>query len=176
MFLAIPLLTFSQIDDPRQKHYVRTVRPILMDHCYSCHNGEDKKAGIDFDNFYFISSIINRGELFQNIVHEITNRTMPPDTRPALTQSEIDTVQFYINSYLEAALAEKDPGLIAPRRLNNQEYKYVIQDLLSMEVDVDSIFPSDPSGGAGFDNHARVLYMSPLLIDRYLDKWKIIIK
>ena len=169
MFLAISLFAWAQPDDPRQKHYNRMVRPLFMKHCYPCHNGEDKKAGIDFDNYYFISSIVRNGELFQKVVQHVGDRTMPPEMRPSLKQREIDTITYYINSYLQAALAEKDPGLIPPRRLSNQEYKYVIKDLLNLEVDVDSIFPSDPSGGAGFDNHAAVLYMSPLLIERYFD-------
>lgn len=169
MLMGIPLLLIAQPDDPRQKHYQRTVRPIFMEHCYTCHNGEDKKAGIDFDNFFFISSIVRNGELFQKIVEQVENRTMPPEMRSPLDQKEIDTVTYYINSYLQAALSEKDPGLIPPRRLSNQEYKYVIKDLLNLEVAVDSIFPSDPSGGEGFDNHAAVLYMSPLLVERYFD-------
>jgi len=169
MCMAISLFARAQPDDPRQKHYNRSVRPLFMKHCYSCHNGEDKKAGIDFDNYYFISSIVRNGELFQKVVQHVSDRTMPPDKRPPLKRTEIDTITYYINSYLQAALAEKDPGLIPPRRLSNQEYKYVIQDLLNLEVDVDSIFPADPSGGAGFDNQAAVLYMSPLLIERYFD-------
>jgi len=169
VFMGISWCTIAQPDDPRQKHYNRAVRPLFMKHCYSCHNGEDKKAGIDFDNFYFISSIVRNGELFQKVVEQVEDRTMPPDMRPALKQKEIDTIGYYINSYLQAALAEKDPGLIPPRRLSNQEYRYVMKDLLNLEVDVDSIFPSDPSGGEGFDNHASVLYMSPLLVERYFD-------
>jgi hypothetical protein len=169
LILVLPLLLKAQVDDPRQKHYQRNVRPIIMEHCYPCHNGEDKKAGIDFDNYFFISSIVRNGEVFQKIVEQVDNRSMPPEMRPRLSQTEVDTVTYYINSYLRAALEEKDPGLIPPRRLSNQEYRYVINDLLGLEVDVDSIFPSDPSGGEGFDNQASVLYMSPLLIERYFE-------
>lgn len=169
LLLATTLLVRAQPDDPRQKHYGRSVRSLLMKHCFSCHNGEDKKAGFNLDNYFFISSLVRDGELFQKVVHHVNNRTMPPDTRPPMKQTEIDTISFYISSYLQAALDEKDPGLIAPRRLNNQEYRYVIQDLLNLEVNVDSLFPADPSGGAGFDNHASVLYMSPLLMERYFE-------
>lgn len=169
IFLMISLVALAQPDDPRQKHYQRNVRPIFMENCFPCHNGEDMKAGINFDNYFFISSIIRSGELFTKIIHEVNNRTMPPDTRPALTQNEVDTIVYYIDSYLQAALAEKDPGLIPPRRLNNQEYKYVMEDLLNLEVNVDSIFPADPSGGEGFDNQAGTLYLTPMLIDRYFD-------
>ncbi len=169
IFLTISLMSKAQPDDPRQKHYVRNVRPIFMESCFPCHNGEDMKAGINFDNYFFISSIIRNGELFENIIHEVENRSMPPDNRPPLTQAEVDTITYYINSYLQAALAEKDPGLIPPRRLNNQEYRYVIKDLFNIEVNVDSLFPSDPSGGEGFDNQAGTLYLTPLLIERYFE-------
>ncbi len=169
LFWGLYAFVSAQPDDPRQKHYQRNVRPILYKHCFPCHNGEDNKAGINFDNYFFISSIVRRGELFQEIIHQVENRTMPPDTRPALSQREIDTVTFYLDSYLQAALDEKDPGLVPPRRLNNQEYHYVIKDLLHVEVNVDSIFPSDPSGGGGFDNQAGTLYLTPLLIERYFE-------
>ncbi|MDA0195442.1 MAG: DUF1592 domain-containing protein [Bacteroidetes bacterium] len=168
-FAAISLYVTAQPDDPRQRHYGNSVRSLLKTHCFACHNGEDKKGGFDLDGYFYLSSVIRNGELFQKVVTHVSERTMPPDTKPPLKQMEIDTITFYINSYLKAALAEKNPGLIAPRRLNNQEFKYVIQDLLNIEVDVDSIFPADPSGGGGFDNHADVLYMSPLLIERYFE-------
>ena len=169
ILLALSLFVHAQPDDPRQKHYQRSVRPILYENCFPCHNGEDNKAGINFDNYFFISSIVRRGELFQKIIREIEHRTMPPDTRSPLTQKEIDTVTYYLNSYLQTALAEKDPGVIAPRRLNNAEYRYVIKDLLDVAVNVDSLFPDDPSGGEGFDNQASTLYLTPLLIERYFE-------
>lgn len=170
------LAVVAQPDDPRQKHYGRAVRPIFMEKCFTCHNGEDNKAGINFDDFFFISSLVREGELFQKIVKVVEDRSMPPDNRPPLQQAEIDTISFYVNSYLQAALDEKDPGVIPPRRLNNQEYKYVIHDLLDIEINVDSLFPSDPSGGEGFDNQAGTLYLTPLLIERYFDAAEMIVE
>ena len=167
--LSTCLLLRAQVDDPRQRHYNRTVQPILRKHCYGCHNGEDKKGGIAINDHYFISAIVRNGELYQNVVEAIEAKSMPPDIRPPMEADEIDTVTHYLRSYLQSALAEKDPGIIAPRRLNNQEYRYAIEDLLGLQIDTDSIFPADPSGGAGFDNHAGVLYMTPLLVERYFE-------
>ena len=169
MLLQICLSLQAQVDDPRQRHYNRTVQPILRQHCYGCHNGEDKKGGVAINDHYFISSIVRNGELYQKVVEAIETKSMPPDIRPAMEMAEIDTVVHYLRSYLQSALAEKDPGIVAPRRLNNQEYRYAIKDLLGLEVNTDSIFPADPSGGAGFDNHAGVLYMTPLLVERYFE-------
>ncbi|MEM7367872.1 MAG: DUF1592 domain-containing protein [Bacteroidota bacterium] len=176
LILSSCLLAIAQPDDPRQKHYSRNIRPIFRKHCTSCHNGEDNKAGINFEGYDFIVKVVRDGELFHQVINAVETGSMPPEIRPRMSQSEIDTLKFYINGYLEAALAEKDPGLISPRRLNNQEYKYAIQDLLGIELNVDSIFPSDPSGGAGFDNQARTLYVSPLLMERYFETADILLE
>ena len=160
----------AQPDHPRQQHYWDEIRPIIAKHCYHCHNGEDNKAGINLERYDFIISIVRDGELFHDIIEVMQARTMPPpDTRPPMSQPEIDTFVTYINIYLQEALAEKDPGIISPRRLNNQEYRYAMIDLLDIELDVDSIFPADPSGGGGFDNQARTLYLTPLLMERYYE-------
>lgn len=169
VFLTLCLFVVAQPDDPRQRHYSRNIRPILKKHCYNCHNGEDKKAGINFEAYDFIIKVVRDGEMFHKAMEAVSERTMPPEIRPPMPQADIDTFNFYINGYLQKALEDKDPGLIYPRRLNNQEYKYTIKDLLGVELNVDSIFPSDPSGGAGFDNQARVLYLSPLLMERYFE-------
>lgn len=169
IFLTLSLSLAAQPDDPRQNHFWNTVRPIIRQHCYSCHNGEDNKAGINLERYDFIISIVRDGELFHKVMEVVENGTMPPDIRPPMSQAERDTLNFYVNSYLQKALEEKDPGLILPRRLNNQEYKYAIEDLLGLTVKVDSLFPADPSGGAGFDNQASTLYLSPLLMERYFE-------
>ena len=169
VFLSIGGVLIAQPDDPRQKHFWKTVRPIIREHCYSCHNGEDKKAGLNLERYDFIVAIVRDGERFHKVLEVVENGTMPPDIRPPMPQEDKDTLNFYINAYLQKALEEKDPGLIYPRRLNNQEYRYAIKDLLGIEVAVDSIFPSDPSGGAGFDNQAKTLYASPLLVERYFE-------
>ena len=152
-----------------QRHYWDVVRPIFFKHCTSCHNSEDNKGGLNIESYDFIVKIKRDGERFEKIVHQISTREMPPEIRPPMTQDEIDTVTTYINKYLQDALAEKDPGNVFPRRLNNREYRYTMLDLLGIEVNTDSLFPSDPSGGAGFDNQARVLYLMPLLMERYYE-------
>ncbi len=167
--LAFSPSLLAQKEDPRQAHYWQTVRPILRQHCTSCHNGEDKKGGINLERYDFIISIVRDGELFSKVIEVVNEGSMPPEIRPPMSQGEIDTLTHYINNYLETALAEKDPGIISPRRLNNQEYRYTLIDLLGVDVDTDSIFPADPSGGAGFDNQARILYLSPLLLERYFE-------
>ncbi|MCB9951582.1 MAG: DUF1587 domain-containing protein [Planctomycetaceae bacterium] len=52
------------------------------------------------------------------------------------------------------------------RRLNRNEYRNTIRDLIGVNADV-SGFPQDPPAG-GFDNNGRALTVSPLLMELYL--------
>lgn len=163
-------------DRPRERHYQRNVRPIMRKHCVSCHNAEDKKGGLNLERYDFTFGIVRDGARFTKVIDMVKDGSMPPDFKPALKQKEIDTLTFYLNKYIEDALAEKDPGLIAPRKLNNREYRYTIQDLLGIKIDTDSLFPSEASGGSGFDNQARVLYITPLQMERYYQASELIVE
>ncbi len=121
------------------------------------------------DDFSFIVAIQRRGEVFVKLIDHVENGTMPPEGKPPLSKMEKDTLLFYINKYLKDALDKPDPGLITSRRLSNREYEYAIQDLTGVVVNTDSLLPRDPGGGEGFDNFARTLYITPLLMERYFD-------
>jgi hypothetical protein len=82
LLLSICSLAATQPDDPRQKHFWQSVRPIMRKHCYSCHNGEDKKAGLNLERYDFIIAIVRDGERFHKVMEVVKNGTMPPDIRP----------------------------------------------------------------------------------------------
>jgi hypothetical protein len=52
-------------------------------------------------------------------------------------------------------------------RLNRTEYANAIRDILHLEVDATGLLPPDDSG-AGFDNIADMLVVSPALVDGYV--------
>src|SRR5690606_39182759 len=74
-----------------------------------------------------------------------------------------------IDSVLQSSLKEHKPGHIVIRRLSHSEYQYTVQDLLGVEFDAKRYFPSDASGGGGFDNQGGALYITPLKFERYYD-------
>ncbi|MDH3651905.1 MAG: DUF1592 domain-containing protein, partial [Saprospiraceae bacterium] len=127
----------------------------------------DKKAGINLDRFDFVVHVIRSGELFQKVVAAIEENKMPPPSSPAMSNADRDTMVAGILKILEKALAKPDPGPTVMRRLSHREYMYTIRDLLGVDFDALSYFPAEASGGEGFDNQAGVLYMTPLLMERY---------
>lgn len=153
-----------------QRHYWDVVKPIFDENCNrACHNADDKKGGLNLNQFDFILSIQRQGEVFLRVIEHVENGTMPPEDRRPLTVTEKDTLLFYIKKYIKDALEKPDPGLITARRLSNHEYEYAIQDLTGISIKTDSLLPRDPGGGEGFDNFSGTLYITPLLMERYFE-------
>ncbi len=66
-----------------------------------------------------------------------------------------------------AAAKQPNPGRTETlRRLNRTEYRNAVRDLLSLDIDVNSLLPADESGH-GFDN-VTVGDLPPTLLDRYI--------
>jgi hypothetical protein len=65
------------------------------------------------------------------------------------------------------ALGRLRTGVMS-RRLNRTEYNNTMRDLVGVDIHPADGFPSDGSGGEGFDNNGDALFVSPLLMEKYL--------
>ena len=65
--------------------------------------------------------------------------------------------------------ANPDPGRVTLRRLNRAEYRNTIRDLMGYDFQANEEFPADDTG-YGFDNIGDVLTVSPLLLEKYLQR------
>jgi hypothetical protein len=59
-------------------------------------------------------------------------------------------------------------GHVMSRRLNRDEYNHSIRDLVGIDLRLADKFPSDGSGGEGFDNVGDTLFMSSVLLEKYV--------
>ncbi len=165
--IFISELSVVRADTPEDKEFQRSALKMLHKHCASCHNEVDKKAGINLEDFYFAVSVVRRGELFKEVTDVVRNGSMPPSGAPPMSQADKDTLIVGIERILSRALAHADPGLSVMRRLSHREYQYTIYDLLGVEFETVHYFPSEGSGGEGFDNQSGTLFISPLMMERY---------
>lgn len=154
--------------DPQTKHYQTVLRPVMVEHCFECHNGGDKKAGLNLEDVYFAISIIRNGATWINVVEQIRSEEMPPHNRPRIPEADKQLLISGIEALLDSALSIPDPGSVVMRRLSNREYRYTVLDLFGVDFNAPEHFPADGSGGEGFDNHSRALYITPLQMERYL--------
>ena len=97
---------------------------------------------------------------------------MPPENKPQPTSQQRTNLVKWIESRLGDLKDGKlpaDPGRVLIHRLSRAEYNYTIRDLLSVDSKPADKFPSDGSGGGGFDNDAETLFVPPILMERYLE-------
>jgi hypothetical protein len=149
--------------------YEADIRPILAKKCFECHNTNMPKADVNLDNYKERARVIEDGELWLKVLDQIKTRHMPPKGEPPLTAETYSKLVEGINSILQSSLQQKSPGHVVIRRLGHSEYRYTILDLLHVDFDATNYFPSDGSGGGGFDNQGSALFFTPLKLERYYD-------
>lgn len=93
---------------------------------------------------------------------------MPPATKPQPSEDDRRRILTWIErEVFKIDPANPDPGRVTIRRLNREEYRNSIRDLLGIEYDVTDAFPTDDTG-YGFDTIGDVLSLSPLLMEKYI--------
>jgi len=107
-------------------------------------------------------------ETWEKVVRKLGVGAMPPQNSPTPGAAELNKFKNTLITALDSAAAKKNrPGDYVIHRLNRTEYGNAVRDLLGVEVDVAELLPSD-GGDFGFDNIAKALNTTPLLLERYL--------
>ena len=142
-------------------------RAVFKQYCLGCHNSKVKSGSLALDGILG-DQFAAHPEVWEKVVRKLQARQMPPAGLPRPDERTYSAVLVSIERALDrAAAARPNPGRTDTfRRLNRTEYHNAIRDLLSIDVDVASLLPSDESGH-GFDN-VTVGDLSPTLLERYL--------
>lgn len=140
---------------------------LLSKYCYSCHNERLKTAGLMLDKLD-VANIPANSETWEKVARKLRTGMMPPSGLPRPERLAADALAGQIETALDrAATANPNPGRTeALHRLNRNEYRNVVRDLLDLEIDVASLLPADDAS-YGFDNIAGILRVSPALMERY---------
>jgi hypothetical protein len=167
LFLAPPAFAEAPKSD-----LVESIRPILAKHCWSCHDDKKKSAGIDLWLIFIgmndtKSLIVRDGKKWMNAVKQVQSGEMPPRSEPPMSLEEQETLVKGINEILYSSLQQFNPGRVVIRRLSHTEYQNSVLQLVGVSYNAQALFPSDGSGGLGFDNFASTLFVTPLKMERY---------
>jgi hypothetical protein len=135
----------------------------LKTYCESCHSGKSPAAGLNVNQI--------APDRWNSIALRVRNSEMPPKGAPAPT---LDLREAFVKSvddslHAEACASGPVPGIFPVRRLNRSEYTATMRELLDIHLDVGHDLPADGAGGQGFDNAAEVLFLSPILAEKYMD-------
>jgi hypothetical protein len=140
---------------------------LLNRYCAGCHNEKSKQGNFVLSTLD-VADVGHDAERWELVVRKLRARSMPPAGRPRPDEAAYDGLIAHLETSLDrVAAANPDPGRTDTfRRLNRTEYQNAIRDLLGLEVDVETLLPSDDSSH-GFDN-VSVGGLSPMLLERYL--------
>ncbi len=149
-----------------------TTRDLLGRYCTDCHNPTDFTAELVIDPTS-VEGIAADSEHWEKIVRKLRTEEMPPDG-PRPQHDEYERAAAFLEAELDAgAAAAPQPGeLPAFRRLTRTEYRNAIRDLLALddlpaELDFELLLPAD-NAASGFDNIADLLFVSPVVMERYI--------
>ena len=150
-----------------QPSTVAAHKTFVARYCASCHNDTLKRGDLTLDAALG-EEVGQRPGVWEKVLRKIRARQMPPIGLPrpdeAAYNAEIGTLETALD---RAAATSPNPGRTATlRRLTRTEYQNAVRDLLSLDVDVSSLLPTDEAS-YGFDN-VTVGDLSPTLLDRYI--------
>ncbi len=175
-FLAVVFFLFvNQTFSSDTLSYEKHIRPLLEKNCIKCHNTNSPKAGVNIDNYKEQARVIQNGNFWLKVLDQIKTRAMPPKTEKPMSEADYTKLVSGIDSLLQKSLQKKTPGQVVIRRLSHAEYHNTILDLFGVNIDAYNYFPSDGSGGGGFDNQGRALYFTPLKLERYYDAAEMVV-
>lgn len=153
----------------------KEIEPILAEKCYDCHGNGMQEGSVAFDGFDSPEALIENPDLWWRALKMIRAGMMPPIEMPDLTPEEQQTLESWIKEVpFHGDPGNPDPGHVTLRRLNRNEYRNTIRDLLGVDYDTRADFPQDDTGH-GFDNIGSVLTISPLLLEKYLAAARVIV-
>ncbi len=146
------------------------VKPILENVCSQCHNPDLMSGDVNLAPCLDPATVMTDRAAWEKITHKIAAGEMPPAGIPRPPEDQLNALVNFIKGEFEKAdaVAKPDPGRVTARRLNRNEYRNTVRDLLGVDFRADNDFPTDDSG-YGFDNIADILTVSPLLMEKYLN-------
>jgi hypothetical protein len=149
--------------------FQKEIKPLIAKYCSDCHEDGANKGNVAFDNFKSDQELIDKHELWARVLKNVRMGLMPPEKKKQRPSPEdVDKLAHWIK-YQSFHLdpANPDPGRVTIHRLNREEYRNTVRDLMGVDFNTDDEFPPDDSG-YGFDNIGDVLTISPLLLEKYL--------
>jgi hypothetical protein len=140
---------------------------LVDEYCTSCHDSVDFAGGLSLDALPRDSLAVN-ADTWELVIRKLRTGMMPPAGEPRPPRAAQSDFTHALGASLDAEYASApDPGSEGLARLNREEYRNAIRDLLQFDAShIVANLPAE-SAGEGFDNNIELLSVSPTLIDAY---------
>ncbi|MCS6850613.1 MAG: DUF1592 domain-containing protein [Gemmataceae bacterium] len=160
--IALVLTAFSGMPAPAADLPER-LKPFLEEHCLGCHDGVQKKGGLDLSS---LGGNLTEPQLMAKWVRvhdRVAKGEMPP--RGKVPADEKASFLSILSADLTKADQARKTAVI--RRLNRIEYEHTLHDLLGIDVELAELLPEDGKAH-GFDTVGEALAISSVQMQRYL--------
>jgi len=168
-FASLAVLAVLQVNahSTESPSFEIDVQPLLKKLCYDCHGNGSSEGGLDFDAHASVKELVANKKLWGKVWENVLTETMPPADMTQPSRGERNALSRWIASEVfDLNPAAPDPGRVTIRRLNREEYRYSVCDLLGVDFPVYDHFPVDDTG-YGFDTVGDVLTIPPPLMEKY---------
>ncbi|MEO5741097.1 MAG: DUF1587 domain-containing protein [Vicinamibacterales bacterium] len=144
MAAAYPFARPQQASVPPVQSAPSAEHALINRYCAGCHN-EKSKQGNFVVSTLDVANVGPNAERWELVVRKLRARSMPPMGRPRPAEAAYDSLVAHLETALDrVAAANPDPGRTDTfRRLNRTEYRNSIRDLLDLQMDVETLLPSD---------------------------------
>lgn len=144
----------------------RLAVPFFAEHCLRCH-GPDVAEGVLRVDTGLSSAFDDRSvrEHWREVVNVLNGHEMPPEDQPQPDAESVAQLVDWITGEIAREEQLRRNAKVVLRRLNRQEYRNTIRDLVGVAYDTGH-FPQDATAG-GFDNVGAALTVSPLHLELY---------
>ena len=120
------------------------------------------------DAFKTDAGFLNNRAVWWKVLKNVRARIMPPAKKPQPSADEkVKLAEWIKYGAFGIDPRAPDPGRVTIRRLNRDEYRNTIRDLMGVDYNTPDEFPPDDTG-YGFDTIGDVLSISPMLLEKYM--------
>jgi mono/diheme cytochrome c family protein len=137
------------------------VRPLFEKYCYTCHGDGAAEGELALDEVVNNADRAATHPRWLAVWKNLRSQMMPPSSEEQPSAEERKQLIAWIErDRFQLDPQNPDPGRVTIRRLNRQEYRYTVRDLLGVDYNVTDSFPADDTG-YGFDTIGDVLSPRP---------------
>ena len=117
----------------------RQALPLLQEFCFDCHGEGSKKGGVALDKLGREQPADRKA--WHSVWSNLDAHLMPPSDKPQPTPQQRALLQDWIERGALGLDPEKpDPGRVTVRRLNREEYRNTVRDLMGVDFAVQEHF------------------------------------
>src|SRR5262249_40165476 len=135
-------------------------------YCVGCHSATGRAGGIAFAGMS-LDDVGSNAETWEKAVRKLRGRLMPPPGSRQPDQAHVDAYISALAHALDRVPARPVAGHVPIQRMTRTEYGTAVKDLLGVEIDAESLLPTEIEVD-GFDNIAAALSVSPAFLDQYV--------